>query len=59
MKYITPKVGINYKNFMFAYTYSEVTGAVKFANGGFHQIALGMNLFCKKEKYECNCPAIN
>ena len=52
LQYITPIVGVNYKNFMFAYTYSSVTGAVKFDNGGFHQITLGMNLFCKREKYE-------
>lgn len=59
LQYITPIVGVNYKNFMFAYTYSLVSGAVQFDNGGFHQITLGMNLFCKREKYDCNCPAIN
>lgn len=59
LQYITPFVGVNYKNFMFAYTYSHLTGAVKFANGGFHQITLGMDLFCKKERYHCDCPAIN
>lgn len=59
LQYITPIVGLNYKNYMFAYTYSAVTGAVKFDNGGFHQITLGMNIFCKPEKYHCNCPAIN
>lgn len=59
MQYITPIIGINYKNFMFAYTYSHVTGNVKFDTGGFHQITLGINLFCKKEKFDCNCPAVN
>lgn len=59
LQYITPIVGINYKNYMFSYTYSAVTGAVRFDNGGFHQITLGMNIFCKAEKYHCNCPAIN
>jgi len=59
LQYITPIVGMNYKNFMVAYTYSHVSGAVKFDNGGYHQITLGLNLFCKPEKYECNCPAIN
>ncbi|HEX8562361.1 MAG TPA: type IX secretion system membrane protein PorP/SprF [Flavobacterium sp.] len=59
LQYITPIIGINYKNYMFAYTYSHVTGAVKFDNGGYHQITLGINLFCKAEKYHCNCPAIN
>ncbi len=59
LQYVTPIVGLNYKNYMFSYTYSVVTGAVKFDNGGFHQITLGMNIFCKPEKYHCNCPAIN
>ncbi|MBP6181475.1 type IX secretion system membrane protein PorP/SprF [Flavobacterium sp.] len=59
LQYITPIVGVNFNNFMFAYTYSNVSGPVKFDNGGFHQITLGINLFCKREKYECNCPAIN
>ncbi|MCG9791490.1 PorP/SprF family type IX secretion system membrane protein [Flavobacterium algicola] len=59
LQYITPIVGVNYKNFMFAYTYSHLSGAVKFDNGGYHQITLGLDLFCKREKYECNCPAIN
>ena len=59
LQYITPIIGVNVDNFMFAYTYSHVTGPVKFDNGGFHQITLGINLFCKPVKYECNCPAIN
>lgn len=59
LQYFTPLVGINYKNFMFAYTYSYLTGDAKFSTGGFHQITLGVNLFCKREKYHCNCPAVN
>jgi type IX secretion system PorP/SprF family membrane protein len=59
LQYITPILGVNYKNFMFAYTYSQVTGNVKFDNGAYHQITLGLNLFCKREKYDCDCPAIN
>jgi len=59
LQYITPIVGINYNNFMFAYTYSQVMGDVKFDTGGYHQLTLGINLFCKKEHYDCNCPAIN
>lgn len=59
LQYVTPIVGVNYKNFMFAYTYSTLLGDVKFDNGGFHQITLGINLFCQPDKYECNCPAIN
>ena len=56
---LSPIVGVNFKNAMFAYTYSHLGGDVKFGTGGFHQITLGLNLFCRREKYECNCPAIN
>ncbi|MCZ8216482.1 MAG: type IX secretion system membrane protein PorP/SprF [Cyclobacteriaceae bacterium] len=59
LQYITPILGVNYKNYMFSYTYSYLTGDVKFDNGGFHQITLGLNLFCRKEKWHCNCPAVN
>lgn len=59
LNYITPILGVNYKDFMFSYTYTHLTGDVKFDNGGFHQITLGMNLFCKRERYHCKCPAIN
>lgn len=58
-QYITPILGVNYKKFMFSYTYSYLTGDVKFDTGGFHQLTFGIDLFCKREKYECNCPAIN
>jgi type IX secretion system PorP/SprF family membrane protein len=59
LQYVTPIIGINFKNYMFSYTYSHLLGTVKFDSGGFHQVTLGMNLFCKAEKYHCNCPAIN
>lgn len=59
LQYITPVIGINYNNFMFAYTYSIQRGDVKFVNGGFHQITLGYNFLHRKEPYDCNCPAVN
>jgi type IX secretion system PorP/SprF family membrane protein len=59
LQYFTPIVGVNYKNYMFSYTYSSLLGNIKFDNGGFHQFTLGINLFCKPEKYHCNCPAVN
>lgn len=59
LQYITPIIGINYKKFMFAYTYSYLSGPVNFDTGGFHQITLGIDFNCKRQKYECNCPAIN
>jgi len=59
LQYVTPIVGLNFKNYMVAYTYSHLLGNVRFDAGGFHQITLGINLFCNPEKYHCNCPAIN
>lgn len=59
LQYITPIVGITYNNFMVSYTYTHLVGDIKFDNGGFHQLTLGWNVFCKKERYHCKCPAIN
>lgn len=59
LQYISPIIGINYKSFMLSYTYSQLSGNVNFDNAGFHQITLGLNLFCNPEKYHCNCPAVN
>ncbi len=59
LQYFSPILGVNYDRFMFAYTYSQLGGDVKFDNAGFHNITLGINLFCAPEKYHCNCPAVN
>mgnify|MGYP001177673585 FL=1 len=59
LQYFTPFVGVDYNSFVFAYTYSYQANSVVFNNGGFHQITLGYNFNTRKEKYECNCPAIN
>ena len=59
LQYITPIIGLNFNSYMISYTYSHLLGDIKFDAGGFHQITLGLNLFCKREKYHCNCPAIN
>jgi type IX secretion system PorP/SprF family membrane protein len=58
-QWVTPIVGLNYDKYMFSYTYSHVMGDVKFDNPGFHQITLGMNIFCRDKEYDCNCPAVN
>jgi hypothetical protein len=53
-------IGINVNKFIFAYTYTQQMGNVKFDSGGFHQITLGLNfLGGRAEPYDCNCPAIN
>ena len=56
---ITGLIGADYNNFMFAYTYTYQTNPIVITNGGFHQITLGYNFNCRKEKYACNCPAVN
>ncbi|MFT4669223.1 MAG: hypothetical protein ACI9HJ_000795 [Ulvibacter sp.] len=51
LQFITPVLGINWNNFMFAYTYSIQSGSVQFSNGGFHQITLGYNIFNGKASF--------
>ena len=59
LQWVSPIIGLNYDKYMFSYTYSHVMGDVKFDNGGFHQITLGMDIFCKDKAWDCNCPAVN
>jgi len=59
LQWITPIIGLNYDRFMFSYTYSHILGDVKFDDSGFHQITLGINVFCKQKEWDCNCPAVN
>lgn len=58
LKQITPIIGINYKRFLFAYTYTYQLGDIAIDTGGFHQITLGVNLSCKKQR-STGCPNIN
>ena len=59
LQYFTPFLGVDYKNFVFAYTYSYQANSVVFNNGGFHQLTIGFNFGCRKEHYECFCPGVN
>jgi type IX secretion system PorP/SprF family membrane protein len=52
LQYITPILGINYKNYMFSYTYSQLLGDIKFDTGGFHQLTLGINF---DDLNDCSC----
>ena len=56
LQYITPLVGLQFDNFVFAYTYSYQSNSVVFDNGGYHQITLGFNFGCRKQRYDCECP---
>ncbi len=59
LQWFTPILGVNYKQFMFAYNYTYLAGDIKFDNAGFHQITLGIDLFCRPSRWSCNCPAVN
>ena len=59
LQYFTPFLGVDYKNFVFAYTYSYQANSVVFNNGGFHQLTIGFNFNCRREAYECFCPGVN
>ena len=59
LQYFTPLVGVEYNNFMFAYTYSYQSNSIVLDNGGYHQLTLGFNFGCRKEKYDCECPSVN
>lgn len=58
-QYLTPIIGLNIKKFMFAYNYTQSIGGIATYPGGFHQITLGIDIFCKPTPYDCNCPAVN
>ena len=59
LQWISTIIGVNFDKYMVSYTYSHVMGDIKFDNGGFHQITLGINIFCKDKLWDCNCPAVN
>jgi|TARA_B110000858_G_scaffold59393_1_gene69202 type IX secretion system PorP/SprF family membrane protein len=56
--YISPVIGINYKNYMFSYTHTKQLNQVLFAENGFHQVSLGINLWTRKARGAA-CPNIN
>jgi len=59
LQYLTPFLGYNYKRFVFAYTYTHQMNSLVLSNSGFHQITLGYNFGKNRERWECDCPAIN
>lgn len=49
-QYLTPIIGINYKNLMFSYTYTNQMNETVLTNSGFHQISLGINLWTREPR---------
>jgi hypothetical protein len=58
LQYITPIIGVNYKNTMFSYTYTNQINDIVLTNTGFHQVSLGINLFTREPRAAA-CPNIN
>ena len=58
LQYVTPIVGVNYKNLMVSYTYTKQLGEIVFADSGYHQVSLGINVFCRRPRAAA-CPNIN
>lgn len=56
LNYVTPFIGVNFKKYTVAYTYTYQSDAISFNNGGFHQITLGIDFSCRAKKYKCYCP---
>ena len=59
LQQITPIIGVSFDKFMFAYNYTYQSNSLVFTNGGFHQFTLGYNFSCRREAYDCKCPAVN
>jgi type IX secretion system PorP/SprF family membrane protein len=58
LQYVTPLIGMKFNSFVFAYTYSYQSNSVVFDNGGYHQLTLGFDLGCRKDRMDCKCPWI-
>jgi type IX secretion system PorP/SprF family membrane protein len=58
LQYFTGILGVNYKSFMFAYTYTKQTGDILFDDAGYNQISLGYNFGCRSPR-RSGCPNIN
>ena len=54
----TPIIGINLKKLMLSYTYTHQLGDYSYANGGYHQFTLGLDIFCKTPRANA-CPNVN
>lgn len=57
-QFISPVIGLNYKNWMFSYTYTNQMNDVILTNSGFHQVSVGINLWTREPRAAA-CPNIN
>ncbi|MGY5849035.1 PorP/SprF family type IX secretion system membrane protein [Salegentibacter sp. F14] len=59
LRYLTPFLGIDYKRFVFGYTYTHQFNSMVLSNNGFHQLTLGYDFGENRGRYDCKCPAVN
>ena len=57
-QYLSPIIGVNYKNLMFSYTYTNQMNETLLTTSGFNQITVGINLWTKHPRAAA-CPNIN
>lgn len=58
LTYITPIIGVNYKKWMFSYTYTRQLNEIVLTDAGFHQVSVGVNLFTRRPRASA-CPNLN
>jgi len=58
LSFLTPIIGLNYRKFMFSYTYTRQINDVVLSTSGFHQLSVGFNLFQKRPRAAA-CPNLN
>ena len=58
--YLTPIFGINFQNYMLAYSYTHQQNNILYADGGYHQLTFGFNFMCKdKFTRQASCPNLS
>ncbi len=58
LNYLSPIVGVNYNQMIISYTFTKQLGDIVFSDTGYHQITLGINIFCQTQRAAA-CPNIN
>ncbi len=58
LQYVTPIVGVNFRQMMLSYTYTKQLGDIVFSDATYHQVTFGFNVFCKRARAAA-CPNIN
>ena len=57
-QFLSPIIGLNFKNLMFSYTFTNQMNNTVLSTSGFHQISVGLNLWTRKQRGAA-CPNIS